>query len=163
MPLSSSSSNPTEAPIASSPTVFGLTFYCETARTSADSWSNGQQQWLIGCTSHGEICIWKLADVSVSATASVDDSEDNEISFDLSTIRDTTTTATLTSKPAVRLKVSQGVLYSCKVVQRADAMWLVVSGDDGTWATQLSYPFLHADVPVALLTVNHYHCDLRML
>jgi hypothetical protein len=132
------SSNLTEAPIGSSPTVFGLTFYCESAGTSADSRSNGRQQWLIGCTSQGEICIWKLTDC---ATSSIDDDEDNEISFDVSTIWETTETATMTSKPAARLKVSQGVLYSCKVVQRADATWLVVSGDDGTWGTLLSHVF----------------------
>jgi hypothetical protein len=140
-------SNSTEAPIASSSTVFGLTFYCETARTSADSWSNGQQQWLIGCTSQGEICIWKLTD---SSTSSLDDDEDNEISFGVSTIREAMVADTLTSKPAARLKVSQGVLYTCKVVQRADATWLVVSGDDGTWGTLLSCAHVATTDPLPL-------------
>jgi hypothetical protein len=91
-------------------TTFGLAFFSE----------RSDSQWLLGCTSEGEVCVWKLADPSPNVT-------DDE-AFESRPSSDDTVP---TSRPVVRLKISKGVLYACKMVKRPNGYWLVVSGDDG--------------------------------
>lgn len=119
--------------------VFGLAFLTEDSITSASR--STAQFWIFGCTSRGEVCVWKGSNNTPSASQGDDDDDDEEYDtnrFTFATSRIAGSISSNTSKaPVLRLQMSPQssnnaeVLYSCQIVPRANAYWLVVSGDHG--------------------------------
>jgi hypothetical protein len=109
----------------SSSTVFGLAFFSETTNIAHNS--TDVNHWLFGCTADGEVCVWKLCG---AMRTEMDDEDEVETAFPS---RQPIDPSTSSERPVLRLKVSRGVLYSCKMVERPNAHWLVVSGDDGEY------------------------------
>ena len=138
------SCTPGAAASPSSPTVFGLDF--------AD-----QSKFLAACTSDGYVCIWCMPErprhpsgASGGGDGAFADDNDSDEEFSSwshrskrravdSAAATTAAASLLVGKkiPALRLKISDGALYSCRWVDRSrgttdvGSNWLVVSGDEG--------------------------------
>jgi hypothetical protein len=92
--------------------------------------ANDDTAWLVGCTSAGEICIWRNPPSRL--TLPTDDTNDGSIlpEDDAATM----STHSADQAPLVREQVSNGVLYSIQVIQHSnERVLLVVAGDDGVF------------------------------
>jgi hypothetical protein len=89
-----------------------------------DWWKDEQTNdlWLVGCTSAGEICVWRPP-----PSPSLNSDHDEEISPE-----ESKSLLNAYRKPILRRRVSNGVLYSIQVTRHSDdRILLVTAGDDG--------------------------------
>jgi hypothetical protein len=90
-----------------------------------DWWQDEQTNdlWLVGCTSAGDICVWRPPP---PLSLDSDRDEDQSPEESKSRLNDTY------RKPLLRRRVSNGVLYSIQVTRHSDdRILLVTAGEDG--------------------------------
>jgi hypothetical protein len=89
-----------------------------------DWWQDEQTKdvWLVGCTSAGDICVWRPP---LPPSLDSDRDEDNSPEESKSRLNDTY------RKPVLRRKVSNGVLYSIQVKRQSDDRILLVTAGEG--------------------------------
>ncbi|GAX18096.1 hypothetical protein FisN_25Hh073 [Fistulifera solaris] len=109
----------------------------------------GSNEILIGCTSTGELCFFRLAHIAV------DDEEDSsdDATYPDNSLKDTKTCF-------YRFQLTKGSLYSLKMQRDTEHTWLIVGGDGGVWLLDWN------DVQDALnnsstLPPKHHHFPLH--
>ena len=83
---------------------------------------------LLGCTNHGHVCVWKVPPYLLmrppGPRSDSDDDDDDSLFVDRRA-------SSSDRKPIRQWKVSKGVLYSIRILNKNNKELLVVSGDDG--------------------------------